>query len=1026
MKAYQAMFPGYEAVIAREYEALERAGHDGGPGHVEADRTAIEGDIQHFGRYRILRTLGRGGQGAVYLAEDEQLKRRVALKVLTAFAVGSDAMRVRLLREAMAASKLDHPGICTVYEVGEERGLPFIAMQFVHGETLASKIAAKRSPTSTRRKRRGPSRLRRVEDDRSGADSGLLTPTSTREIVEAVELVERTARALHVAHQAALIHRDVKPGNIMVTPSGEPVLLDFGLARDEETDDPALTRTGELVGTPAYLAPEQVSGRDLPLDRRADVYALGVTLYECLTARRPFEAATREHLFQRIIDEPPPDPRQFNRRISRDLKAVLEVALEKDRNRRYRTAEDLADDLRRVRRLEPIVARPPGALTRLQRWARRRPAMAMLLAVLAVAVPCLGMLVGYLVANREKIAAAEHQQLLDRVETHVELGFCESADMNDAKAVAHFTAALDLKPDTPEALAGLLCVHLGEEAYGAAVSVCETHRALVDRYPSLKKMYRSARKKSGREVAAEDSEDPHAPPASALEHFLAGVQSQPPCSTRDPAAFRPALAHFAEAIFQARHARALFYVAHAHMAGHAGDVTAVRHSAAALVRLWPDSAMAWLSRGRALARIGEHEAAVAAYRAVLAHRPTFSVSEVHLNIGNNLLKLGRLEEAGAAYRKALALDPENLEIRYADACRLYEQGRREEGEALFRRILQVDPGFSRGHYSLGLSALDQGNLGRAESHLRDALKCEPKFAKARYNLGWVLEQKGDARGAVEAYLSAARGRSGYAKAHEAAARMLMSLDRYREAIQPCRARVALEPDSAQAHFTLGHALARSGSLIDSIPPFKQAVTLDPEHGLAHYELGLVCYALGRRKAAEAEYREAVRIDPGFVPARVNLGTLLDQRGDRPGALGQLREAVRRAPRHARARYNLALILLRENEREAAVSQLKVALEVDPDYAKAHYQLARAYQSGHDLEGAARHFGEAVRCRPDWAAAHCRLGRILASLGELDDALAHLRRGHALGAKSPKWKLPSARWIQECQRRIARRNRRKDS
>jgi len=201
---------------------------------------------ERLGPYRLLRKLGRGGMGVVYLAEDTRLRRKVAIKVLTAFGARSRSLRTRLLREAEAASKLDHPAICRVYEVGEAEDLPYIAMQYIEGETLARRIAEERM---ARAKDRDPS-------------TGL---SDRQEIGAAVRLVETVARALHAAHEAGLVHRDVKPGNIMVTRSGDPILLDFGLARDVESATSTLTQTGQLMGTapPARAArsPGSVLGK---------------------------------------------------------------------------------------------------------------------------------------------------------------------------------------------------------------------------------------------------------------------------------------------------------------------------------------------------------------------------------------------------------------------------------------------------------------------------------------------------------------------------------------------------------------------------------------------------------------------------------------------------------------------------------------------------------------------------------------------------------------------------------------------
>ena len=373
-----------------------------------------------FGPYVLLRLLGRGGQGVVYLARDTRLSRRVALKVLdhvgslTFADESSHGAAARLKREAEVASKLEHPGICVVHEMGVVGHSLYVAMRYVEGQTLARTIAASRES--------GRKVLRLEAPSAAAFENGLIergTPSTAgaglaedsvgyrrRMLERCARLVESAARALHAAHESGVIHRDIKPANIMVTPDVQPVILDFGLARDQSSDALTLTRTGEIFGSPGYMSPEQVSRKPSGLDRRTDIYSLGVVLYECLTLQRPFEHPTRDELFRAIQSENPPDPRRLNAGIDRELSIVLETALEKDRDRRYRTALDFAEDLRRWREYEPILARPASALLRVKRWTQRnRVLTASLLGIFALLV---GLLVAAkFVIQRERAHANE-------------------------------------------------------------------------------------------------------------------------------------------------------------------------------------------------------------------------------------------------------------------------------------------------------------------------------------------------------------------------------------------------------------------------------------------------------------------------------------------------------------------------------------------------------------------------------------------------------------------------------------------
>ena len=338
--------------VAREYLALKAPGGDEPRSSVPGGDAAPAPDAsRRVGPYRILAEIGRGGQGAVFLAEDTRFARRVALKVLASrFDLVSEERRLRFRREAEVIARLEHPGICGILDADIEGDVPYIAMRLVEGRSLAQVVAEARASG-------GP-------------------PREPLAIRATLHLFERVARALHAAHEAGVVHRDVKPGNILVARDGSPVLVDFGLARDEQSEVATLTQSGDVFGTPAYMSPEQLAGGGAPLDRRTDVYSLAASLHEALTLERPFEAPSRAELYRRILEEPPRDPRARNPALSEDVRVVLATALERDRGRRYATALDFAEDLRRIREYEPIRARPAGVLLRFRRWTRRHPAVA--------------------------------------------------------------------------------------------------------------------------------------------------------------------------------------------------------------------------------------------------------------------------------------------------------------------------------------------------------------------------------------------------------------------------------------------------------------------------------------------------------------------------------------------------------------------------------------------------------------------------------------------------------------------------
>jgi serine/threonine protein kinase/Flp pilus assembly protein TadD len=305
-----------------------------------------------FGDYELLEVIGRGGQGVVYRARQKSLNRTVALKVIGLGHWATEGHLRRFRREAEAAASLDHPGIVPIYEIGERDGSCYFSMKFVEGGQLDE--VSKREPMSMRR---------------------------------AVELIAKVARTVHYAHEHSILHRDIKPGNILLDQKGEPHLTDFGLARLVETES-TVTRTLEVLGTPSYMAPEQAVGNNAAVGTVSDVYGLGAVLYQLLTGHPPFAGGTTYETIKLLLDTEPRQPRLWNSKIDRDLSTICLKCLEKDPARRYPSALILAEDLERWLRHEPIHARRIGIFARGRKWVRRNPSIAVMAAMLlALAVP---------------------------------------------------------------------------------------------------------------------------------------------------------------------------------------------------------------------------------------------------------------------------------------------------------------------------------------------------------------------------------------------------------------------------------------------------------------------------------------------------------------------------------------------------------------------------------------------------------------------------------------------------------------
>jgi serine/threonine protein kinase len=336
-------------------ENVETSNANAAPHVKKAPRPAKT--VADFGDYELLEEIGRGGQGVVYRARQKSLNRTVALKVIGLGHWATQAHLKRFRLEAEAAASLEHPGIVPIHEVGERDGSCYFSMKFIEGGQLDEVV------------RREPMPIRR-----------------------AAELIAKVARTIHYAHERGILHRDIKPGNILLDAKGEPHLTDFGLARLVETES-TVTRTMEVLGTPSYMAPEQAVGNNAAVSSITDIYGLGAVLYQLLTGHPPFAGGTTFETVRLVLNTNPRQPRLWNPKIDRDLSTICLKCLEKGPKRRYSSALALAEDLERWLKHEPIRARRTGLVTRGRKWVRRDPTSALLAASLVALAAAAGWII---------------------------------------------------------------------------------------------------------------------------------------------------------------------------------------------------------------------------------------------------------------------------------------------------------------------------------------------------------------------------------------------------------------------------------------------------------------------------------------------------------------------------------------------------------------------------------------------------------------------------------------------------------
>jgi len=358
LKTALAMPPDASAAGVADPGGTDKLSRGNSPRAPDGKKAARAAELLgELGDYELLEEVGRGGQGVVFRARQKSLNRTVALKVISLGQWASKAHLKRFRLEAEAAARLEHPGIVPIHEVGERDGSCYFSMGFVEGGQLDEVV--RRTPMSIR---------------------------------QAAELIAKVARTVHYAHEHGIVHRDIKPGNILLDQKGEPHLTDFGLARLVESES-SVTHTLEVLGTPSYMAPEQAVGNNAAVSSVTDVYGLGAVLYQLLTGHPPFAGGTTYETIKLLLDTEPRQPRLLNPKIDRDLSTICLKCLEKDPKRRYSSALALAQDLEHWLKHEPILARHAGIFTRGKKWVRRNPTSALLVASLVALAAAAGWIV---------------------------------------------------------------------------------------------------------------------------------------------------------------------------------------------------------------------------------------------------------------------------------------------------------------------------------------------------------------------------------------------------------------------------------------------------------------------------------------------------------------------------------------------------------------------------------------------------------------------------------------------------------
>jgi serine/threonine-protein kinase len=794
--------------------------------------------------------------GIVFRARHVGLNRQVAIKMLLAGAYAQPNERERFRREAEAVARLRHPNVVQVYDVGEEDGRGYFTMEYVDGGSLAQKLACSPMPARA-----------------------------------AAELLTVLAAAVHAAHTAGIVHRDLKPGNVLLTTDGTPKVGDFGLARRLDGDS-ELTGTGVAIGTPSYMAPEQVEGKSDEVGPAIDVYALGAILYELLTGRPPFKGETGEETLRQVVSQDPVAPSKLNPRVPRDLETVCLKCLHKSPARRYTSARELANDLGRFLAGEPILARPIGIAERTVKWARRRPTAAiLLLALLVLFVGAAGTGIWLRQQEADRRVVKEKREGQARVD--IEAGLIRALELGQDE---RWQEALDVlagaatqigDANSPELEQRLEELQAGIRTAQRLEGVRETtplgESVRVD-YQRWAANYKVAFQEAGLNI----DDDPEAVAefirSSAIrDHLVAAVEHHAfvafalkdeqltnrllmiarlsdravPWAIRlhDPAIWsdRGKLKELAAA------ANAASPPPTVHQLGLLGlllqeameySQSTQIFSAACRRRPWSF----WLNHETAFALLIERRNAESAayYRNALNLRP--DNADVCSRLAMVLLRAGETDEALAEYRRAVELSTD-LSYRLSLVQALASTGYWKDAEAECQRALQIDPTYHRPYTDLALALMSQKRYEDSAKMFRRVYEIDPNAVPYTDFLGGVLADLGRHEEAVAAYRRPVMKK--YPKNNVLPmflAKSLIALGRKTEALDELRAAIASDPGNDWILPELKFLLRAEGQTDEAIRTFRELVTANKRSAVAWD--GLIEALLDHGQFADA--REAVQ------------------------------------------------------------------------------------------------------------------------------------------------------------------------
>jgi tetratricopeptide (TPR) repeat protein/tRNA A-37 threonylcarbamoyl transferase component Bud32 len=970
-----------------------------------------------------------GGMGRVWLAHDDRLGRTVALKEVRPDAQHNDQMRQRFLVEAQVTAQLQHPGIVPVYERdrAEDGAAPYYTMRFVEGRTLTEAV-------------------RDFHERRRQGRAGVL---ELRELLLALVAVCNT---LAYAHARGVVHRDLKPGNVILGRYGEVVVLDWGLAKVlGKPDDPAVpaivldvepeqTRPG-AVGTLAYMPPEQARGEMQRIDRRSDVFGLGAMLYEVLTGRPPFTGSDADEVLVLAQQGKVVPPRSAAGWVPRPLEAVCLKALAARPGDRYQGAAELADEVKRWLAGEPVQAWPEPLVVKAGRWVRKNRVLAAATAAALLVALLLGTAGGvYRQQQRQRAREQAEAGLAQAAQLRQDYRFADAeAMLEQVRGWIDQVADSELQQRVARAEADLQLARdldrVRQEAATLVEGKWDAGRVRVQ-YPEVLSKHEL-------DVLGGDLDElADAIRASAVREDIiaalddwAKAETDPQKKQRllrlanradEPDPWRQAVR---QAVAQ-RDERRLQQLVLGTGEGKPTPGVALllartfrkdNVEATALLRRMqldrPRDFWISLTLGERLYNQGKLQEAAECFLVAVALRPRTGVA--HNNLGVVLKDKGKLDEAITCFKRAIEIDPKYATAHDNLGAALYDKGKVDEAITRFREAIALDPRHASAHSNLGAALLlGKAKVDEAIAYFKKAIALAPRFAKAHTNLGLALRAKRQVDEAIACFRRAIEIAPRFAWAHNNLGLDLRARGQVDEAIACFKRAIEIEPRNVMAHLQLAWTWQEQDKLAEAEQLQRKVIKdLAPSDAVAHTDLGWVLFRQGKPAEAEKLYRKAIELDSRFAPAHTNLGLALRAKGQVDEAIACFKNAIEIDPRNVGAHLQLAETLRQQGKLAEAEKLQRKAIDIDPTNAAAHIDLGNTLKDQGKVEEAIACHNKAIASNPKFGDAHGALGQALMQQGQFVEAQQSFRRCLALlPAKDPKRAFAS-QLLQQCQQRL---------